>query len=117
MNRRTAPLVAAALAVASTLGALAGERPADKTKAPPAKALDFADDFRQDSRASYHTRGPIEWGKGKLTLGPGASLARVVQVGPRLEWTADLEFPPLAEGAAAETRLNLMMSTNRWAHV
>ena len=55
----------------------------------------FDDDFSKDTRADYLIEGEVALEAGRLTLPPGAILARDLQAGSWVEAEIDLQFPEL----------------------
>jgi CHAT domain-containing protein len=96
---------------------LPGPKPKEIAAAPPVpldqpdptpthgmtQALDV--DLRTDPRKDFQVGGPVEFTAGRLTVGPGGSMRRVLDAGSQAKLTLKLAFTPLgADGQTSRTR-------------
>ena len=92
-----------------------GEKPDDGPRAAPTsdvpadptptsgftQSIDL--DLRTDPRKDSQVDGLVEWEQGKLTLGPGGSIHRALDVGAQANLTLRLAFTPLSEDGQTST--------------
>ena len=60
-------------------------------------------DLRTDPRKDCRIDGPVEWEPGKLTIKPGGSIHRTVDLGAQARITLRLAFTPLSEDGQSST--------------
>ena len=78
----------------------------------------MTDDFSIDSRSQYEITGRVDWGKGKLTLHPGATVRKKIEPQSAFDLTLDIELPaPSGSEKAAQFQVDLELDTGELARL